>query len=795
MRFILFYTCLLLFLGQVYAQNDETTKPYNLWDNHPAPNRGGDINIIKAGGYPYDEDWETRSYPIGNGYMGANIFGRTDIERIQITEKTLYNKGLYALGGLTNFAEIFLEINHKNPQNYRRILNLKKAIASVSYTVNKTEYSREYFMNYPENVLVIKLSANKKGKISFTLKPEIPYIKDSISRYMRTAKIKAKDDLIVLSGLDNYFSINYEAQIKIINDGGTLLTTNKDNKGSIKLSNANSAVIIIATGTNYKLSQDLFTVRRNDKKLNIKIKPHKHVSVLIKKAETIGYEQLRKNHLEDYQNLFSRVSIDFNSKIPENTTPSLLEAYKAGNKNTYLEELLFQYGRYLLISSSRKGTLPSGLQGAWSQYEVTPWTGGYWHNINIQMNYWGALSANLAETFTPYIEYHKAYLIKAQTLATRYIERKQPEKLSMESDGNGWTIGTAANPYKIRGPGGHSGPGTGGLTSKLFWEYYDFTRDSIFLSETGYPVILGMSKFLSKTLEPSDEGVLLVQNSSSPEQIHNGKFYITKGTTFDQGFVWENHNDLLKAAFVLKKENSFIELVKDQITKLDPILIGASGQIKEYREENFYGDIGEKDHRHVSHLCPLYPGTLVNSTTKEWMDAAIVSLNLRGNNTSGWGMAHRLNLRARTKDSEKSYAVLTKIIKEKTLPNLWTIHPPFQIDANLGYLSGVTEMLLQSHEGFIEPLPALPNEWRNGSYRGLVARGNFEVSTEWKNGRATLIKITSRIGGLCRIKYSGIENAQLTDSSGKYISYVEKNPDLISFQTKKGSVYLLRLKN
>ncbi len=682
MRFILFYTCLLLFLGQVYAQNDETTKPYNLWDNHPAPNRGGDINIIKAGGYPYDEDWETRSYPIGNGYMGANIFGRTDIERIQITEKTLYNKGLYALGGLTNFAEIFLEINHKNPQNYRRILNLKKAIASVSYTVNKTEYSREYFMNYPENVLVIKLSANKKGKISFTLKPEIPYIKDSISRYMRTAKIKAKDDLIVLSGLDNYFSINYEAQIKIINDGGTLLTTNKDNKGSIKLSNANSAVIIIATGTNYKLSQDLFTVRRNDKKLNIKIKPHKHVSVLIKKAETIGYEQLRKNHLEDYQNLFSRVSIDFNSKIPENTTPSLLEAYKAGNKNTYLEELLFQYGRYLLISSSRKGTLPSGLQGAWSQYEVTPWTGGYWHNINIQMNYWGALSANLAETFTPYIEYHKAYLIKAQTLATRYIERKQPEKLSMESDGNGWTIGTAANPYKIRGPGGHSGPGTGGLTSKLFWEYYDFTRDSIFLSETGYPVILGMSKFLSKTLEPSDEGVLLVQNSSSPEQIHNGKFYITKGTTFDQGFVWENHNDLLKAAFVLKKENSFIELVKDQITKLDPILIGASGQIKEYREENFYGDIGEKDHRHVSHLCPLYPGTLVNSTTKEWMDAAIVSLNLRGNNTSGWGMAHRLNLRARTKDSEKSYAVLTKIIKEKTLPNLWTIHPPFQIDAN-----------------------------------------------------------------------------------------------------------------
>lgn len=795
MRFRLFYTCLLVFIGQVYAQNNATTNLYNIWDNHPAPNRGGDVNITKAGGYPYDEDWETKSYPIGNGYMGANIFGRTDIERIQITEKTLYNKGLYALGGLTNFAEIFLEINHKNPQNYRRILNLNKAIASVTYTINEIEYSREYFMSYPDNVLIIKLSANKNGKISFTLKPEIPYIKDSKSKYMRTAEIVAKDNLIILSGLDNYLSINYEAQIKVINDGGILLTTNKDNKGSIKVSNANSAVLIIATGTNYKLSQDLFTVQRNDKKLDINIKPHNHVSDLIKKAETIGYEQLRKNHLEDYQNLFSRVNINLNGENSKTTTPSLLEAYKAGNKNTYLEELLFQYGRYLLISSSRKGTLPSGLQGVWSQYEVTPWTGGYWHNINIQMNYWGALSTNLAETFTPYIEYHKAYLTKAQALATRYIERKHPEKLSMESDGNGWTIGTAANPYKIRGPGGHSGPGTGGMTSKLLWEYYDFTRDSVFLSETGYPAILGMSKFLSKTLEPSDEGVLLVQNSSSPEQLHEGKNLITKGTTFDQGFVWENHNDLLKASSVLKKENSFIDLVKDQITKLDPILIGASGQIKEYREENFYSDIGDRHHRHVSHLCPLYPGTLINSTTKQWMDASIVTLNLRGNNTSGWGMAHRLNLRARTKDSEKSYAVLSKIIKEKTLPNLLTIHPPFQLDANLGYLSGVTEMLLQSHEGFIEPLPALPIEWVKGGYKGLVARGNFKVSTEWENSQATSIKITSSIGGLCRIKYSGIENAQLTDASGNYISYVREKSDLIHFKTKKGSVYWLKLKN
>ena len=293
--------------------------------------------------------------------MGANIF-----ERIQITDKTLYNKGLYALGGLTNFVEIYLDINHKNPQNYRRVLRINEAIAVVNYTHNSVDYSREYFMSYPDKVLVIKMNSNKKGKISFTLRPQIPYLKDTITRYMKTGKSYAKTDLITLSGLDNYLSINYEAQIKVINDGGSLQASNKNGHGVIRVFKANSVLLIIATGTNYKLNKDIFLTKRNDAKLDINNKPHEYVSSLINRAVSRGYDQLKSDHLTDYQNLFSRVSIHFNTKLPRQTTKSLLKAYKNRQKNHYLEELLFQYGRYLLISSSRKGSLPSGLQGVWS---------------------------------------------------------------------------------------------------------------------------------------------------------------------------------------------------------------------------------------------------------------------------------------------------------------------------------------------------------------------------------------------------------------------------------------------
>ncbi|MGM0460529.1 MAG: glycosyl hydrolase family 95 catalytic domain-containing protein, partial [Bacteroidota bacterium] len=327
--------------------------------------------------------------------------------------------------------------------------------------------------------------------------------------------------------------------------------------------------------------------------------------------------------------------------------------------------------------------------------------------------------------------------------------------------------------------------------AKLFWDKYAFTQDTAYLREVAYPALLGMSTFLSKTLVPSKDGVLLVDRSASPEQRHNGVHYMTTGTTFDQGFVWETYNDLLKSAKILEINDAFLETVSEQINKLDPILIGESGQIKEYREEEKYGDIGDPKHRHISHLCPIYPGTLINSNRPEWVKAASQTLDFRGNNTTGWAMAHRMNVRARTKEAEKAHEVYSKFLRERTLPNLWTVHPPFQIDGNLGTMAGVAEMLIQSHEGFIELLPALPKAWETGSFNGLVARGNFEIELNWENRKISFFKVISKNGGKCSIRHNNLKGAQIEDSAGKKITYSKKSNDVIEFNTNKSGEYII----
>ncbi|MDF7822770.1 glycoside hydrolase family 95 protein [Pontiellaceae bacterium B12227] len=773
-------------------------RTYEIWENEPAPNGGSDWDTVKAGGVPFDQDWEEWSYPIGNGYMGANLFGRVDTERIQITEKTLHNKGIYSGGGLTSFAEVYLDFNHENVTNYRRSLNLNEAIAQVSYEMDGVNYTREYFMSYPDNILAIKVSANKKGALSFVVRPEIPYLNKEDKR---TGQVVAKKNLLTLSGNLPFFNINYEGQVKVLNQGGSL----KAGKGTITVSNADSVMLLVATGTNYRPGTHIFSSANNEK-LDANLFPHEAVSTLIANAQAKGFAGLKKTHLEDYQNLFGRVAINLNSTVSSDPTHVLLEKYKAGEKNAYLEELMFQYGRYLLVASSREKSLPSNLQGVWSQYHKTPWTGGYWHNINVQMNYWGACSANLAECFEAYIEYFKAYLPKAQEHARDFVEKRNPARLAEGEGENGWIIGTSANGYNISGAGGgHSGPGTGGFTSKLLMEYYLFTQDKEFLEEVGYPAMLGMSKFFSKALVPHGDLLLLVEPSASPEQkvrkleqldkiknpghVDKKGNYTTVGCTFDQGFVWENYNDTLIMADALGKKDDFLKTIRKEITKLDPILIGTSGQIKEYREEQAYSDIGDPKHRHISHLCSLYPGSLINSDQPEWMDAARTTLDFRGNETTGWAMAHRMNCRARLKQGEEALEVYQKFISERTVPNLWTLHPPFQIDGNFGTMAGVAEMLLQSHEEYIDILPALPKAWSTGSFDGLVARGNFVVSAKWKEGKASAISITSRSGGECRLAYPGIEAARVKDSNGKVVKTTRDGKGRINFSSTKGETY------
>ena len=790
------------------------SKTYEVWEPQEAPNYGDIGGMIVMRGSNYDEHWERWSYPIGNGHMGANAFGRTVTERVQITHKDFHNDGVYKFGGLTNFAELFIDFNHEDVSDYRRSLSLNDAIKHVTYKHDGVTYTREYFMNYPDNVLVIRLRADRPGALTFRVRPEIAHFgKLHYSSDGRTGSESVDGDTVTLRAHHNFFNVTLEGQIKVINEGGTLTAGDDSRRPSIHVEEADAATIILAVGSNYMLQPSVFT-STPEKKLAGNPDPHEAVTVRLAAATSKGYEGLKANHLADYHNLFNRVTLDLAPKASKLPTRLLVDAYKHGDKDPYLEELMFHFARYLLISSSREDSLPANLQGTWNQYIYAPWSGGYWHNINVQMNYWGAMSANLAETFEAYIQYYKAYRPQAEKYATEYVREFNPDRLSEEPGGNGWIIGSGANPYYIPAAGKiHSGPGTGGLVAKLLMDYYRFTQDESYLKEVGYPALLGISRFYSKALQEEDDGTLLVYPSASPEirvqseaqrelieQFPWAKeaprgYYITKGTTFDQAAVWESYKDTLEGAAVLgieDEEEPFLNTMRREMPLLDPILIGDSGQIKEFREETVYGTFGLPNHRHISHLCALYPGTLISSEHPEWQAAASKTLDFRGIDTRNWAIAHHMNARARLGDAEEALRGYQKIIAERTFPNLLTWQPPFQVDGTFGALAGVVEMLLQSHEDGIALLPALPKSWEEGSYGGLVARGNFIVDLEWWRGRARKATITAPSGGLCKLVYPGIEFARIIDFEGNRIEPLIKTAGKIAFETQEGGSYKIR---
>ena len=739
------------------------------------------------------EGWEQYSLPLGNGYMGANVFGIVERERIQITENSLENPG--HLGGLNNFAEIYLRFDHANATGYERGLSLDDGIAYCRYTCGGVDYTREYFTSYPGKVLAVRLAASRPGALSFVLCPEIPFVKDYAIKPGdgggKSRTVVAQGNVITLSGTAHYYGILFEGQMQVQVESGSISAEG----GAVSVRNADSAVIIFALGTNYRLCPGVFLEHDPKKKLPAET-PRARVAQTLHDAVQKGYAALRERHIADYRALFGRVTLDIDGHIPDVPTDELLARYGKGEAIPYLECLYFQYGRYLLISSSRPGCLPCNLQGVWNCHDQSPWGSGYWHNINVQMNYWPVFNTNLAELFTSYADFYAAFRPRAEMLASEYVRAQNPENHTDEPGECGWTIGTGNYAYEISGPGGHSGPGTGGLTSKLFWDYYDFTRDDKVLRNIAYPALLSMSKFLTKTVRDYD-GRYLASFSASPEQLIAGMwapkspYYNTVGCAFDQQMIWENGRDFLAAAERLGIENETVREQRRQLDRYAPVEIGWSGQVKEYSEEHFYGEIGEYRHRHISQLVALHPGTLITKETPAWMDAARHTLDERGDESTGWALAHRLNTWARTGDGNRTYKLLRQLLGSRTLPNLWDTHPPFQIDGNFGGTSGIAEMLVQSHEGCVAILPALPDAWPDGRFRGLVARGAFEVSVEWRAGAAQRIEVTSRMGGTLRLAYGGLDAAMVATADGNEVRHVASAPDRIAFDTVPGGRYVI----
>ena len=820
---------------------EKNNTPLKIWFDEAAPLLPSEHKpTAPNGGSDVDEAWEKWSLPIGNGYFGANVFGRTETERIQISEKTLVNPHslknggtTYTVGGTNSFSETFIDFGHTSSAvtNYNRYLDLTTAISGVQYQYNGVTYTREYFTSYPDKAIVIRLDADTNGALSFTLRPTIPYEQsyaafkgDGVTKSGTvTSSVTDGVGKIELSGNMGYYGIDFLGIYKVYTDGGTIAasttqhsykdtdgTSKTDTDGTIVVEGAKSAYIVLSLGTDYELSSDIFTSAETNKPTknttidDTRVKVEGYMSSINSKISGKSFEQayntLKNSHISDYKNLFDRVSINLGAKESDLalTTDKLLERYKNGTESTYLEMLLFQYGRYLLISSSRDGSLPANLQGVWNTYNMPAWACDYTHNINVEMNYWPAFSTNLAETFRAYVDYNSAYMKQAELYADAIINKINPDAYDKDG-GNGWVLGDHTTVYKYTS---HESAGNLGFMTQVFWEWYAYTKDPVVL-EYVYNVLVNAARYITKCVKLDENGNYLIENSDSPEMFVNGIWYYTDGTTYAQSFAYLNNYNALEAAKSLgidlndsgllsTEEYSILNTIMEQIDKYDPINVGLSGQIKEFREEDHYCSPGDEyHHRHTSQLVGLYPGNLINSTTPAWLDAAVVTLTERGDLGSGWGVAFKMNHWARTKNGERAHDLLESLFKNYMYENLWAQHPPFQIDANFGATAGISEMLLQSHEGYIAPLAALPSAWSTGSYTGLVARGNFEVSAAWENGLAKTFNITSKSGGTASVYYPSITGAYVVDSDGNTVNYTVSGQDLISFETEVGKTYII----
>jgi alpha-L-fucosidase 2 len=761
-----------------HSGNEQDFKSLKLWYTKPAFN------------------WN-EALPIGNGRLGAMIFGNPAQERLQLNEESVYS------GGPNNnvspesgvgieqvrkllFEEKFIEAQayadehlmpkgnsgmayqpvgnlylqfpgHEKPVNYYRDLDIENAIANVVYEVDGVKFSREVFSSYPDQVIVMRLTASKPGKISFSAFMDSPLKFDS----------KTSGGELVLSGISSDHegvkgAVKFKSIVKVVPDGGSVSATDT----SLVAKNCNSATVFISMATNFKNYHDL---SKN---------PESKAKTFLNNASKKKFEQIKNAHIADYRAYFDRVKLDLGTTESIYKPTNVRIAEFAESNDPHLVALYFQFGRYLLISSSRPGTQPANLQGIWNDKPFPAWDSKYTININTEMNYWPAEVTNLSELHHPLFRMIKDLSVTGQETARLMYNAK------------GWVTHHNTDIWRITGPVDrpYSGmwPMGGAWLSQHLWDHYQFTGDLSFLKEY-YPALKGSSRFFLDVLqEEPKNGWLVVSPSNSPENtyVEGKRISIAAGTTMDNQLVFDLFAKTIEVAGLIGTDASFADSLKIAKSRLAPMQIGKHGQLQEWMHDF---DRPNDKHRHVSHLYGLYPSNQISPyRTPELFDAARTSLLFRGDLATGWSMGWKVCFWARFLDGNHAYKLIKdqlRLVEENgetlikgggTYVNMFDAHPPFQIDGNFGCTAGIAEMLVQSHDGTLHVLPALPDDLSSGAVSGLKARGGFEVDIQWANQKITKLTIHSNLGGNCRIR---VHQPIRLQSKGELVAATGENPN------------------
>ena len=653
-------------------------------------------------------------------------------ERIQFNEDSLWSGDEENLGAYQNFGRLFITLEgHAGAEadNYRRELDIDRAVHTITYSVNGVNYRREYFASNPANVMVFRLTADKPGAYSGSVHLFNAHGHNEGTTYT------VKGNTITFTGRIKPQTRNmaYEAQAMILNQGGSIHVE----EDRIVFKDCDSLTILLDAGTDYLNQRDKGWKREH---------PHDRISARLAAAAKRPYADLVAEHISDYQGLFNRLTLDL-GKTPEaiRTLPTgeRLNAYRKSKVDPDLEETLYQYARYLMISCSRPGTLPANLQGLWNSVNWPPWRCDYHTDVNVQMNYWFVDQANLSECFQPLAEWVNSI---------REVRREATKK---EYGVRGWATRSMNNIYG--GASYHWVPGDAAWVAQNLWDHYAFTLDKKYLRDRAYPVMKELCWFWEDSLLersfPVGDGGKMVPKLVSPKSQSPEHGPFAEGNSYEQELCWDLFTNFIEASEDLGVDKSYRKTISGLRERLLGPQIGKWGQLQEWAEDL---DDPKDTHRHLSHLIAVHPGRQISpETTPEWAAAAKVSMNARGDGSTGWSKAWKICIWARLHDGDRAYKLASEFIQHNVYPNLWGFHPPFQIDCNFGYAAGVGEMLVQSHMGFVDLLPALPKAWPDGHVNGMRVRGGFQVDIDWKDRRLTqaVFKNLSNPEGRCKVRY------------------------------------------